>query len=78
MSLPATILAARMHRVGGEQVIEKIPMPKPGSMDVLIKVKACGIVPNLGNILALLTNQLRTCHYNCVIRCPIERYRSSC
>ena len=52
MSLPATILAARMHRVGGEQVIEKIPMPKPGSMDVLIKVKACGIVPNLGNILA--------------------------
>jgi alcohol dehydrogenase len=52
MSLPKTITAARMHKVGSDQVIEKIPMPVPGSMDVLIKVRACGIVPNLGNILA--------------------------
>ncbi len=27
-------------------------MPKPGSTDVLVEVKACGMVPNLGNVLA--------------------------
>jgi threonine dehydrogenase-like Zn-dependent dehydrogenase len=56
MGLPETIKAARMHSVGAEQVIETIQMPRPGSMDVLVKVKACGIVPNLGNILANWTN----------------------
>jgi len=27
-------------------------VPKPGSTDVLVEVKACGMVPNLGNVLA--------------------------
>jgi NADPH:quinone reductase-like Zn-dependent oxidoreductase len=25
-------------------------VPKPGSTDVLVQVKACGMVPNLGNV----------------------------
>jgi alcohol dehydrogenase len=52
MTVPEMMNAARMHEVGGEQVLERIATPKPGSMDVLVKVRACGIVPNLGNILA--------------------------
>jgi threonine dehydrogenase-like Zn-dependent dehydrogenase len=27
-------------------------VPKPGSLDVLVRVRSCGIVPNLGNILS--------------------------
>jgi D-arabinose 1-dehydrogenase-like Zn-dependent alcohol dehydrogenase len=56
MQIPDTMTAARMHKVGGEQLLERLPVPKPGSMDVLIRVRACGIVPNLGNILANWTS----------------------
>ena len=52
MSVPATMRAARMHAVGGPMSIDTIPVPKPGSTDVLVEVKACGMVPNLGNVLA--------------------------
>ncbi len=44
--------AARMHKVGGPMLVESIPMPSPGPTDVLVKVHACGMVPNLGNVLA--------------------------
>ena len=44
--------AARMHAVGGPMTVDNIPVPKPGSTDVLVQVKACGMVPNLGNVLA--------------------------
>ena len=44
--------AARMHTVGGPMSIDTIPVPKLGSTDVLVQVKACGMVPNLGNVLA--------------------------
>ena len=52
MTIATTMTAARMHTVGGELKIESLPTPTPGDMDVLVRVKACGIVPNLGNILA--------------------------
>jgi len=52
MSVPAMMRAARMHAVGGPMSIDTIPVPKPGSTDVLVEVKACGMVPNLGNVLA--------------------------
>lgn len=52
MNVPNKMTAARMHEVGGELILEQVPTPKVGSMDVLVRVKACGIVPNLGNILA--------------------------
>ena len=41
-----------MHEVGGPMSIDTIPVPKIGSTDVLVQVKACGMVPNLGNVLA--------------------------
>ena len=44
--------AARMHTVGGSMTIDTIPVPEIGSTDVLVQVKACGMVPNLGNVLA--------------------------
>ena len=49
--MPETMRAARMHAVGGPMSIDTIPVPKPGSTDVLVQVKACGMVPNLGNVL---------------------------
>ena len=51
MSIPKTMKAARMHRVGGPMVIDELETPSPRSHDVLVKIHACGIVPNLGNIL---------------------------
>ena len=50
--MPTTMRAARMHAVGAPMSIDTIPVPKPGSTDVLVQVKACGMVPNLGNVLA--------------------------
>lgn len=49
--VPATMRAARMYDVGAPMVIEEVPTPKPESLDVIVKVHACGIVPNLGNVL---------------------------
>ena len=47
-----TMRAARMHTVGGPMSIDTIPVPHIESTDVLVQVKACGMVPNLGNVLA--------------------------
>lgn len=47
-----TMKAARMHKVGEPMIVEEIPLPALGSTDVLVRVKACGMVPNLANILA--------------------------
>lgn len=47
-----TMLAARMHEVGKPMVLEQVPLPQPGAIDVRVAVKACNVVPNLGNILS--------------------------
>ncbi|EHH11916.1 alcohol dehydrogenase [Mesorhizobium amorphae] len=52
-AIPQTMKAARMHEIGGQLRIEEVPVPKLGSMDVLVRVRSCGIVPNLANILAM-------------------------
>lgn len=44
--------AARMHAVGQPMSIDRVQRPVPRATDVLIEVKACGMVPNLGNVLA--------------------------
>lgn len=44
--------AARMHEVGKPMVIQQIPVPEVRPTDVLVAVKACGIVPNLANVLS--------------------------
>src|SRR5260370_9300956 len=46
-----TMLAARMHEIGGPLLLEQVPMPEPRPIDVLVAVKACGVVPNLKNVL---------------------------
>jgi alcohol dehydrogenase len=47
-----TMRAARMHAVGAPMTIDTVPRPVPQATDVLVQVKACGMVPNLGNVLA--------------------------
>src|SRR5580765_2609270 len=47
-----TMRAARLHRIGEPMTIDTLPIPEPRPTDVLIQVKACGFVPNLGNVLS--------------------------
>lgn len=49
--VPSKMRAARMYDVGAPMVIEEVDTPKPQALDVVVKVHACGIVPNLGNVL---------------------------
>ncbi len=44
--------AARMHSIGAPMQIDQVEKPAPGSSDVVVAVKACGMVPNLANVLA--------------------------
>src|SRR5215472_3665008 len=46
-----TMLVARLHEIGGPLRLEEIPVPEPRPTDVLVAVKACGVVPNLKNVL---------------------------
>lgn len=56
MPLPKTMKTARLHETGAPLVIDELPVPEPRPEDVLVRVHACGIVPNLGNVLANWTN----------------------
>jgi len=52
---PATtrlMRAARLHDVGDPMVIEEVERPRATGTDVIVEVKACGLVPNLANVLA--------------------------
>lgn len=51
MPVPSLMTVARMHAVGEPMRIEQVPVPQPRAHDVLVRVHACGIVPNLANIL---------------------------
>src|SRR5260370_36246924 len=46
-----TMLAARMHKTGGPPLTDPTPRPDPPPTDVLVAVRACGVVPNLKNVL---------------------------
>lgn len=50
-SLPTTMKAARMHEVGGQMIVEDVAVPQLRPHDVIVRVRSCGIVPNLANIL---------------------------
>ena len=50
-TIPKTMLAARLHAVGQPMSLDTIPTPRPGPTDILLQVKACGVVPNLRNVL---------------------------
>lgn len=45
-----TMKAARLHEIGGEFIVNDVEMPTLGEKDVLVKVEACGIIPNLKNV----------------------------
>ncbi|MEI4271120.1 alcohol dehydrogenase catalytic domain-containing protein [Klenkia sp. LSe6-5] len=40
-----------MHSIGEPLQIDELPVPEPRPTDVVVEVKACGVVPNLGNVL---------------------------
>jgi threonine dehydrogenase-like Zn-dependent dehydrogenase len=51
MNLPRVMQVTRMHEVGGPLVLETVDTPTLADSDVLVRVRACGIVPNLINVL---------------------------
>ncbi|MFC8181753.1 alcohol dehydrogenase catalytic domain-containing protein [Rhodococcus sp. NPDC057297] len=44
--------AARLHKSNDPFQVDQIDIPEPTGSDVLVRVRACGIVPNLKNVLA--------------------------
>lgn len=44
--------AARLHAVGEQFRFDDIPVPEPKDGDVLVKVNACGVIPNLRNVVS--------------------------
>ncbi|MNQ52104.1 Sorbitol dehydrogenase [compost metagenome] len=46
----STMKAARLHQIGGRFTLDEVPLPSPGEHDVLVKVEASGIIPNLKNV----------------------------
>lgn len=51
-ALPGTMIAARLHVIGEPLKLDRIPVPRPRPTDVLVEVKACGIVPNLQRVIS--------------------------
>lgn len=49
--VPETMMAARLHAIGEPLRLDRIPVPKPRAYDVLVEVKACGIVPNMRRVI---------------------------
>lgn len=50
--VPGQMRAARLHVLGEPMTIDTIEVPAPRATDVLVEVKACGIVPNMANVIA--------------------------
>jgi D-arabinose 1-dehydrogenase-like Zn-dependent alcohol dehydrogenase len=48
----ATMIAARLHAYGSPMSLDRIEVPEPRPTDVLIEVKACGVVPNLARVVS--------------------------
>jgi alcohol dehydrogenase len=42
--------AARLHEIGGNFQVDSVPVPEVRPTDVLVEVKAAGVVPNLRNV----------------------------
>jgi alcohol dehydrogenase len=55
----STMIAARLHAYGAPMTLDRVAVPTPRPTDVLVEVKACGVVPNLarvvGNFFGTLT-----------------------
>jgi len=57
-----TMRAARLHRPGAGLTIDEIEKPTPRPTDVLVQVKACGVIPNLINVIAESFDQHSALH----------------
>jgi alcohol dehydrogenase len=44
------MIAARLHQYGEPMRLDRIPVPVPRPTDVLVEVKACGVVPNMTRV----------------------------
>ena len=49
--MKTTMLAARLHTHGQPFSLDTVPVPAPRPNDVLVKVHACNVVPNLANVI---------------------------
>ena len=47
-----TMIAARLHAYGSPMTLDRIAVPEPRPHDVLVEVKACGVVPNLARVVS--------------------------
>src|ERR1700736_6420099 len=47
-----TMIAARLHAYGEPMRLDRIEIPRLRPTDVLVEVKACGIVPNLQRVIS--------------------------
>ncbi len=50
--MTSTMRAARLHDIGEPMHLEDVALPDPRATDVVVRVEACNVVPNLGNVLA--------------------------
>src|SRR5262245_4161559 len=48
--MAASMRSARLHEAGQPLRIDTVEMPEPRPRDVLVQVKACGIIPNMNAI----------------------------
>jgi alcohol dehydrogenase len=48
----ATMIAARLHAYGKPMTLDRVEVPEPRPTDVLVEVKACGVVPNLARVVS--------------------------
>ncbi len=46
------MIAARLHAYGAPMTLDRIEVPEPRPTDVLVEVKACGVVPNLARVVS--------------------------
>ena len=56
----ATMVAARLHALGEPMRLDRIPIPEPRPTDVLVEVKACGVVPNMTRVVSNFFGSLST------------------
>jgi alcohol dehydrogenase len=47
----AKMRAARLHAIGEPMSVDLVDMPRPRPTDVVVRVRACGIVPNMANVI---------------------------
>jgi threonine dehydrogenase-like Zn-dependent dehydrogenase len=50
--MPDEMRAARLHEPGQPFRVDRIERPRPRAGDVLVQIKACGIIPNMNHIVS--------------------------